>query len=47
MKDIVIALIISATLIVLTYVVVIKAKGNIYVEINGKPPRIVIKKKNS
>lgn len=45
MKDIVIALIISATLIVLTYVVVIKAKGNIYVEINGKPPRIVIKKK--
>ncbi|WP_167310093.1 hypothetical protein [Caldicellulosiruptor acetigenus] len=47
MKDIVIALIISASVIVLTYIVVVKGKGNVYVEINGEPPRIVIKKKSS
>lgn len=45
-KEIVIALIVSATIITLTGIVS-KAKGNMYVVINVKPPRIVIKKKNS
>lgn len=45
-KGIVIALIVSATIIVLTGIVS-KTNGNMYVVINVKPPRIVIKKKNS